>query len=33
VWVKLRSTPGFTNAEILSNISNVLLRPTDYSQV
>jgi hypothetical protein len=32
-WVKLRSTPGFTNAEILSNISNVLLRPTDYSQI
>src|SRR5258708_7658265 len=32
-WVKLRSTPGFTNAEILSNINNVLLRPTDYSQI
>jgi hypothetical protein len=32
-WVKLRSTPGFTNPEILSNITNVLLRPTDYSQI
>ncbi len=32
-WVKLRSTPGFSNAEILSNINNVLLRPTDYSQI
>jgi hypothetical protein len=32
-WVKLRSTPGYTNPEILSNVTNVLLRPTDYSQV
>jgi hypothetical protein len=32
-WVKLRSTPGFTNAEILSNTSITLLRPTDYSQL
>jgi len=32
-WVKLRATPGYTNAEILSNASNLLLRPTDYSQI
>lgn len=32
-WVKLRSTPGYSNAEILTNISNLLLRPTDYSQI
>ncbi len=32
-WVKLRATPGFSNAEILTRIDNVLLRPTDYSQI
>lgn len=32
-WVKLRSSPGFSNAEILTNIHSVLLRPTDYSQL
>src|SRR5262245_11600655 len=32
-WVKLRTTPGFSNAEILTSIHNVLLRPTHYSQV
>jgi hypothetical protein len=32
-WVKLRSTPGYSNAEILTNIDNLLLRPTDYSQI
>jgi hypothetical protein len=32
-WAKLRSTPGFSNAETLTNIHNVLLRPTDYSQI
>jgi hypothetical protein len=32
-WVKLRSSPGFSNAEILTNTNNLLLRPTDYSQV
>jgi hypothetical protein len=32
-WVRLRSTPGFTNAEIVSNIHTALLRPTDYSQL
>ena len=32
-WLKLRSTPGYTNAEILTNVTNLLLRPTDYSQL
>jgi hypothetical protein len=30
-WVKLRAEPAY--ADIVSNISNVLLRPTDYSQI
>jgi hypothetical protein len=32
-WVKLRSTPGYSNAEILTEIHSLLLRPTGYSQV
>jgi NIPSNAP protein len=32
-WGKLSTTPGYTNAEILSGINSSLLRPTDYSQV
>src|ERR1051326_3757037 len=32
-WKKLSSTPGYTDAEIVSNISNVFLRPTPYSQI
>jgi hypothetical protein len=32
-WVKLRTTPGFGNAEILTNISVQVLRAADYSQV
>jgi hypothetical protein len=32
-WKKLRATPGYTDAEIVSNISNVLLRPAPYSQI
>ncbi len=32
-WKKLRSTPGYTDAEIVSDISNVLLRPATYSQI
>jgi hypothetical protein len=32
-WKKLRSTPGYTDAEIVCNISNVLLRPASYSQI
>ena len=32
-WVKLRATPGYTNAEILTNVTSLFLRPTDYSQI
>jgi hypothetical protein len=32
-WVKLRATPGYANADIMTNISIQLLRPTDYSQI
>ena len=32
-WKKLSSTPGYTDPEIVSNISNVFLRPTAYSQI
>ncbi len=32
-WVKLRTTPGYSNAEVLTTITNLFLRPTDYSQV
>ncbi|MBI3850135.1 MAG: NIPSNAP family protein [Verrucomicrobia bacterium] len=32
-WKKLSSTPGYTDSEIVTNISNVLLRPADYSQI
>jgi hypothetical protein len=32
-WVKLRSTPGYANADIMTNITMQLLRPTDYSQI
>jgi hypothetical protein len=32
-WKKLSSTPGFTDPEIVSNISNIFLRPTAYSQI
>jgi hypothetical protein len=32
-WKKLRSMPGYADAEIVSNISNVFLRPTAYSQI
>lgn len=32
-WKKLSTTPGYTDPEIVSNISNVLLRPTGYSQI
>jgi hypothetical protein len=32
-WKKLSTTPGYTDPEIVSNISNVLLRPTTYSQI
>jgi hypothetical protein len=32
-WKKLSGTPGYTDPEIVSNISNVFLRPTSYSQI
>ncbi len=32
-WKKLSTTPGYTNPEILTNITSVFLRPTGYSQV
>lgn len=32
-WKKLSTTPGYTDPEIVSNISNSLLRPTGYSQI
>lgn len=32
-WHKLSTTPGYTDPEIVSNISNVFLRPTAYSQI
>jgi hypothetical protein len=32
-WQKLRSTPGYTDAEIVCDISNLLLQPAPYSQI
>ncbi len=32
-WKKLSTTPGYTDGEIVSNISNVFLAPTPYSQI
>jgi hypothetical protein len=32
-WKKLSTTPGMTDPEIVSNISNVILSPTPYSQI
>ena len=32
-WEKLRTTPGYEDAEIVSNISALILRPTRYSQI
>jgi hypothetical protein len=32
-WQKLKATPGYSDAEIVSNISDVLLRPAGYSQI
>jgi hypothetical protein len=32
-WLKLRATPGYTDAEIVSNITSLVLRPTAYSQI
>ena len=32
-WQKLRVTRGYTDAEIISNISSIMLKPTAYSQI
>ena len=32
-WKKLSSTPGYSDAEIVSNITTLLLRPSTYSQI
>jgi hypothetical protein len=32
-WKKLSTTPGFTDPEIVSSISNMYLRPAAYSQI
>lgn len=32
-WKKLSTTPGFTDAEILTNITSLVLRPTAFSQI
>jgi hypothetical protein len=32
-WAKLKATPGYTDAEIMANISDFILTPTPYSQV
>jgi hypothetical protein len=32
-WAKLRATPGLLDAEIVSNISNAILRPAANSQI
>lgn len=32
-WQKLRVTPGLTDPEIVSNISNAILRPLAFSQI
>jgi hypothetical protein len=32
-WAKLRATPGLSDAEIVSNISNIIIRPTAFSDI
>ena len=32
-WQKLRATPGLTDPEIVSNISNSILRPLAFSPI
>jgi hypothetical protein len=32
-WQKLKAMPGYTDAEIVCNISNTILRPAPYSQI
>ena len=32
-WQKLRATPGYSDADIVSNITTIFLRPAAYSQI
>lgn len=32
-WKKVRSTPGYTDAEIVCNITNLIVQPASYSQI
>ena len=32
-WQKLRAKPGLSDAEIVSNISNTILRPAAFSDI
>lgn len=32
-WKKMSTTPGFTDPEIVTNITNIFLRPAGYSQI
>ena len=32
-WLKLRATEGYSDAEIVSNISNVMFSPLPFSQI
>jgi len=32
-WLTLRAKPGYTDPEIVSNITSIILRPTAYSQI
>ncbi|MGC8829855.1 MAG: NIPSNAP family protein [Verrucomicrobiia bacterium] len=32
-WKKMSSTPGYTDPEIVTNITNIFLRPAPYSQI
>ena len=32
-WLKLRATPGLADADIVSNISNMILRPAAFSDI
>jgi hypothetical protein len=32
-WLKMRATPGLSDGEVVSNISNVILRPLPFSSI
>ena len=32
-WLKLRATPGLADSDIVSNISNIILRPAAISDI